>query len=480
MGVLMSVKHLVRCLLASGLAIFCTVAAHASVAPIRTQNTERGAALKLSDLRSAYLLRAGYVRYDAAHQTPAGIQQQLRNHFDVVIGVLHASTPRSMDAALARLELSTGRSWTNNERAAWRRQLTTNRYVQILRLAAYRDRGLFPLNEGQAARPVPIFVDRHDTACAVGHLMRLSGWQRQVAAIERGNNLVYVPDAARSEVARWALTSGITLEEAALVQPGYAGFNTPALLSNFEPGEATAVAELLRYENFQLEIQNFQLQNATFHQALDNCADPDNCANLIPGAIVTPLEPVGFDAGVGLLPAVNDVFNPAGNHWIVLGGVLYPPGPFMFIPDEYRRLRGETAPLGLQRLKLQFDVTVLDPNGSITEISQISYPTYDSFGPIPIGTAEYEMTTVAIDGGPVGTAHFEELPDTIFAEKVASSNLPGATQLTVSTTIWLYNGARVNSFVIGFQVIPEPNSLGLGLAGALGLVVARRSRKRLR
>jgi len=32
-------------------------------------------------------------------------------------------------------------------------------------IAAYRDRGQFPLNEGQADHPVPIFVDAHDTAC---------------------------------------------------------------------------------------------------------------------------------------------------------------------------------------------------------------------------------------------------------------------------------------------------------------------------
>jgi hypothetical protein len=69
--------------------------------------------------------------------------------------------------------------------------------------------------------PTPIFVDSHDTACAVGHLMRLSGWKREVASIRLNNNLVYVADIATGSVARWILTSGLTLEEAALIQPSY-------------------------------------------------------------------------------------------------------------------------------------------------------------------------------------------------------------------------------------------------------------------
>ncbi len=179
--------------------------------------------LNLSDLRSAYLVRAGEVHYDATANTPEGAKAQLQRHFDTVIGLLLVTTERSIDTALARLEAADDHSWTDAERAEWKKQLLSSRYLQLQRLGFYRDRGQFPQNEGQSAEPVPIFVDKHDTACAVGQLMRWSGWSNQVADIHAGNNLIYVPDAAKSAVAEWALTSGLTLEEAALIQPPYGG-----------------------------------------------------------------------------------------------------------------------------------------------------------------------------------------------------------------------------------------------------------------
>jgi hypothetical protein len=470
--------HQIACyVLALFVAIASASATCAAVAPNQSQPVGRASTLQLSDLRSAYLVRAGYVRYDAHRRSSAGIREQLRNHFDVVIGVLLTSTPHSVDLAIARLEASARQVWTDEERATWRRQLLKNRNIQILRLAAYRDRGRFPLNEGQAAGPVPIFVDRYETACAVGHLMRLSGRQQDVAVIQRTNNLIHVPDAARSSVARWALTSGITLEEAALIQPAYDGFHAPYLLSDYEPGELALVNSGLKYENFQFQIQDFQLQNATFHQALDNCPNPDACANLIPGAVIPPPEPVGFNAGSGFLSAPNDFFDPQGSHWITLGGSLYPPGPFQFIPDEFRRLGGQTGAGGLQRLMLQFDVSTVDPNDAVVEISQSSYPTYSNFGPLFAANIEYEMTTVASDGGPVGSVHFEELPDLGFMPKVATTSISASDQLTVKSTIWLYNGATVGGYVIGFEVIPEPQSVLLSLSAMFGMLLVRNSRR---
>jgi hypothetical protein len=127
----------------------------------------------------------------------------------------------------------------------------------LLRLKAYRDRGQFPLNERYADGPTPIFVDEHNTACAVGHLMRLDDWKLEVAAIRANENLVYVTDIATGPVVRWVLTSGLTVEEAALIQPAYNFFPTdpPPI-----PGDAikptvaswTGIIGDLRYSNFRL------------------------------------------------------------------------------------------------------------------------------------------------------------------------------------------------------------------------------------
>ena len=266
---------------------------------------------------SAYLLRSGIVHYDESHLSPAGVRQQLQRHFDVVIALLLVMTPKSTETALARLQDADDHKWSASEQDTWRQRLVEARYVQLRRLAAYRDHGLFPFNEGQADHPAPIFVDRHDTACAVGQLMRWSGWTEHVAAIQRTNNLVYVPEAKRSPVASWVLTSGLTLEEAALIQPGYT-LPTPYLTSDYEPGELSFLQGGLKYENFHIDIQTFSSTGPlNFHQGVDSC---DGCT-FTPVGTAVPLAGVGFSAGANLIQGVfTDTLDPIGNRWIVIGG----------------------------------------------------------------------------------------------------------------------------------------------------------------
>jgi hypothetical protein len=217
--------------------------------PIQRQLT-----LRTSELRSAYLVRAGVVRYDVGDAE--NLRRQLRRHFDVVISLLVVSTPTSIEHALIRLENASGTRWSDVERDRVGRQLLAMRYLQLLRLKAYRDRGVFPLNEGHASSATPIFVDEHDTACAVGQLMRLSGWTREVASIQKANNLIYVTDIEDGPAADWVLTSGLTIEEAALIQPAYGNFPMyplPVPIDAVRPNEPgwSAVLDDLRFSNFR-------------------------------------------------------------------------------------------------------------------------------------------------------------------------------------------------------------------------------------
>src|SRR5207244_2840842 len=226
----------------------------------RTQSHDQPCiVLNISDLRSAYLQRAAVVWYDESNRTPDGLRQQLQQHFDVVLSLLSFATPDSIEIAVVRLEAADDHSWSACKRTAWRQKLLAARRVQLQRLAAYRDRGLFPLNEGQSAQPAPIFVDRHGTACAVGHLMRCSGWSDEVDSIQQSNNLVYVPDATQSAVAAWVLTSGLTFEEAALVQPGYPWQLGQFDASAYQPGAPALEKDGLRYSNFKLHARNFSM-----------------------------------------------------------------------------------------------------------------------------------------------------------------------------------------------------------------------------
>ena len=230
---------------------------NASYLPQPQRDNSHVVVLKTSDLRSAYLQRAGIVHYDPSNMSPDGLRSQLQRHFDVVLGMLLVSSPRSIETVLTRLEAASGHAWSDEERVRWRSKLLANRYLQMHRLAAYRDAGRFPLNEGQAKHAVPIFVDQHDTAFAVGHLMRLSGWKNEVAEIQKTNNLVYVPDAVRSAVTSWRVTERPHLGRSALIQPAYdwpADYNA----SDYEPLELKLEKNGLRFENFRLTAANYR------------------------------------------------------------------------------------------------------------------------------------------------------------------------------------------------------------------------------
>jgi hypothetical protein len=236
--------------------------------------------LRTSDLRSAYLVRAGVVSYGGTDRSPQSLKRQLKRHFDVVIGLLLANSPRSIETALARLEQAADQSWSNNERSAWREKLIAMRYVQLRRLAAYRDRGLFPQNEGESSKPVPIFVDQHDTACAVGQLMRWSGRNDGVASIQNDNNFVYVPDAPDGPIREWILESGLTIEEAALIQPSYG----PHWVRPEIPEDAlkplgadwSHVAGDLRFSNFKLQYWNNDGTDPAVNASVSHYTRPGN------------------------------------------------------------------------------------------------------------------------------------------------------------------------------------------------------------
>lgn len=450
--------------------------AHSLYQPFAPAITE----LKVSDLRSAYLLRDGIVRYDANANSPAGLRAQLQRHFDVVIGLLMIATPRSVETAMSRLEAADDHSWSPAERKAWRQKILAMRNVQLQRLAAYRDRGLFPLNEGVSTHPVPIFVDEHDTACAVGHLMRLSEWQADVTNIESTNNQVYVPDAPRSSVAVWVLTSGLTLEEAAIVQPGYGTPHTPFLTSDYEPGELSLVKDGLRYENFRIETQNFQplqLPADFFHAVIG----VDSFLQPISTGPLPDVNHVGFNLSTGFVAASELSFvgfTPVGSHSIVIGGQLG------VVPSPDYRLIGATSSVAhMQRIRVNFDVSTAVPGTYFTQFTEHSLAGlggFDRAEPDDPNALWDFTTTVAQAATILGTTRLQENHslDQWQVRTATAGLLTQPTKLSVQSTIWVNTGAAVDSIVLGFQVVPEPASATLvvaGLAFAFGTASRRRS-----
>ncbi|MYH09368.1 MAG: hypothetical protein F4012_12585 [Gemmatimonadales bacterium] len=89
-------------------------------------------------------------------------------------------------------------------------------------LREYRERGEFPRNDTHAGR-VPVFVDEHGTPCAVAYLLQRSGREDLAREIASADNNVYAWElAGDARFSEWLDETGLTLDEAARIQPAYA------------------------------------------------------------------------------------------------------------------------------------------------------------------------------------------------------------------------------------------------------------------
>lgn len=96
-----------------------------------------------------------------------------------------------------------------------------NRALNAKRLLAYTAAARFPKNHVVPGR-VPVFRDEEGTLCAVGALLWASGEHAIVEHIVATRNLATVPQLADEPgLAQWLETQGLTLAEAARIQPTY-------------------------------------------------------------------------------------------------------------------------------------------------------------------------------------------------------------------------------------------------------------------
>ena len=92
----------------------------------------------------------------------------------------------------------------------------------LVLLREYDRRGRFPRNEGQCPGFTPIFVDRHETRCAMAYLIEHSGGASLVARIAATTNLARIPElSGDNELVCWLASAGLDLAEAARIQPSY-------------------------------------------------------------------------------------------------------------------------------------------------------------------------------------------------------------------------------------------------------------------
>lgn len=110
------------------------------------------------------------------------------------------------------------------------------RAVAIERLHRYRVAGVFPHNHHLAVR-APYFIDDHGTRCAMAHLIEEGGGAALVAAVHQTRNNAYVRELAdEPALIAWLDRNGLTVAEAARIQPSYDPCWNQDCTNTVEPG----------------------------------------------------------------------------------------------------------------------------------------------------------------------------------------------------------------------------------------------------
>ncbi len=90
-------------------------------------------------------------------------------------------------------------------------------------LREYREIGIFPQNPSSTEQ-LPIFIDANNTRCAMAHLLELGGEHELVARIARERNNAWVHELAdEPRLLAWLAAAGLSVQEAAAIQPSYCG-----------------------------------------------------------------------------------------------------------------------------------------------------------------------------------------------------------------------------------------------------------------
>ena len=296
------------------------------------------------------------------------------------------------------------------------------------------------LNREVAERAVPIFVDHRDTACAVGFLMRESGWGSEVAEIAGTDNRVYVDDVRAGPLLAWIATSGLTRQEAALIQPAYAPPPADAVLDELLTSGSTLVGDQFLYSNF----------------AFDTLLVEPGAEFPAPTSLVDPSRFGIADRFYSLFVGASVVDG--------IGGLAFVESPF---GDDGSQLR----------ITVAYDVEPLDPDFGI---DGINLNTYDFFilGGNFASEGDLTLESRALDGDAliaklVADQYVEYGdPDFDMLQDFEEASFSARRKLRVETEAIIRGPAYYTYFIHGFSLthIPEPSTGTLLAAGLLMLV----------
>ena len=145
-------------------------------------------------------------------------EDRLYSHFSVTTQMLQARTEMSLDLAVEALgdavfSAPPMADYTDE----WRTYFTTQRAAHIDNLREYSNAGVFPQNDFQRGL-ASMLRDASGRPCAMAYVIETSGHSDLIDTLVASNNTVRFDGLTDGALYDWTLTSGLLLEEAAMVQ----------------------------------------------------------------------------------------------------------------------------------------------------------------------------------------------------------------------------------------------------------------------
>ncbi|MDX1446209.1 T9SS type A sorting domain-containing protein [Lishizhenia sp.] len=131
-----------------------------------------------------------------------------------------------------------------------------NRMNTISILEGYAARKVFPTNHYHVERQ-PYFIDNYGVHCAVGYLVKETGYPEISKEIARTQNYAYVKEIQSEALLQWAKDYGFSVQELALIQPAYAPMTTLSNLGTGANGEVVDLFIAQQYPNDLVIAGNF-------------------------------------------------------------------------------------------------------------------------------------------------------------------------------------------------------------------------------
>ena len=134
----------------------------------------------------------------------------------------HESPARRLEVARLRAHFDSVDAELRGARMQLTRAQHTSRVTLIGWLREYRDTGRFPRNDRFPDRAMPFFRDSQGTLCAMAYLIDRSGRGDIVDRIALMRNNAFIPELADDrDLLAWLDSVGLSVAEAARIQPGY-------------------------------------------------------------------------------------------------------------------------------------------------------------------------------------------------------------------------------------------------------------------